>query len=121
MREVQRPEDAHGVGVAAARRDDYLDTCVMRSQESGHVARTDLARSSSSVPSISMAIIRMAGAARGISSLIVHWLLRLRSLGPHWLPAIAADRYTLKEEPQPQVLLTAAFSNLNPAASRVST
>ncbi len=29
--------------------------------------------------------------------------------------------YTLKEEPQPQVLLTWGLSNLKPAASRVST
>jgi len=31
------------------------------------------------------------------------------------------DHYTLKEEPQPQVLLTFGFSNLKPAPSRVST
>ncbi len=32
-----------------------------------------------------------------------------------------AERYTLKDEPQPQVLLTFGFSNLKPAPSRVST
>jgi hypothetical protein len=31
------------------------------------------------------------------------------------------DGYTLKDEPQPQVDFTWGFSNLNPAASRVST
>ena len=31
------------------------------------------------------------------------------------------ERYTLKDDPQPQVLLTFGFSNLKPAPSRVST
>ena len=34
---------------------------------------------------------------------------------------VHTDTYTLNEDPQPQVLFTAAFSNLKPAASRVST
>ena len=38
-------------------------------------------------------------------------------LSPH---KISPD-YTLKLDPQPQVLFTAAFSNLKPAASSVST
>jgi hypothetical protein len=31
------------------------------------------------------------------------------------------ETYALKEDPQPQVLFTFGFSNLKPAASRVST
>jgi hypothetical protein len=36
-------------------------------------------------------------------------------------PQKLAASYTLKLDPHPQVLFTAAFSNLNPAASSVST
>jgi hypothetical protein len=34
---------------------------------------------------------------------------------------LKGGRYTLNEEPQPQVLFTWGFSNLKPAASSVST
>ncbi len=37
--------------------------------------------------------------------------------GVGWEP----QSYTLKDEPQPHVLFTLGFSNLNPAASSVST
>jgi hypothetical protein len=36
-------------------------------------------------------------------------------------PSPEPGRYTLKEEPQPQVDFTCGLSNLNPAASSVST
>jgi hypothetical protein len=35
--------------------------------------------------------------------------------------SLHAEPYTLKEDPQPQVLFTFGFSNLKPAPSRVST
>jgi len=46
---------------------------------------------------------------------------RLRRLSQHKTSQHRNKRYTLKEEPQPQVLFTFGFSNLKPAPSRVST
>ena len=65
----------------------------------------------------------MKGAPKGaFLPFLIPFLLRASIVAMYGLPPLLhAESYTLKDDPQPQVLFTAAFSNLKPAASSVST